>query len=83
VEARGVRGGIARAWPAPGASQPAGASKKPGSLWQGSLALVPKDLGVEGELRQGPLYTEAVAATFAFLEEFSSENDDSRALRNC
>jgi hypothetical protein len=58
-------------------------AKNPVAYCKGSLSLVPKDLGVEGELRQGPLYTEAVAATFAFLEEFSSENDDSRALRNC
>jgi hypothetical protein len=58
-------------------------AKNPVAYCKGNLSLVPKDLGVEGELRQGPLYTEAVAATFAFLEEFSSENDDSRALRNC
>ena len=70
MEARGVRGGIARAWPAPGASQPAGASKNPVAYCKGRLSVVPKDLGVEGELRQGPLYTEAVAATFSFLEEF-------------
>jgi hypothetical protein len=40
------------------------------------LSLVPKDVSVEGDIKQAPLYTEPMLATMAFLESVVSECDD-------
>jgi len=49
----------------------------PTAYFKGMLSLVPKDIGVEGELNQVLLKTQPLSATVAFLEQFISENDDS------
>ncbi|HKF93509.1 MAG TPA: hypothetical protein VKB96_02695 [Gammaproteobacteria bacterium] len=41
------------------------------------LSLVQKDVSVEGEVKQAPLYTEPLSATMAFVESVVSECDDS------
>jgi hypothetical protein len=48
----------------------------PAAYFKGMLSLVPKDIGVEGELSQAPLDTEPLSATMAFLESAVSECDD-------
>ena len=48
----------------------------PAAYFKGMLSLVPKDVSVEGELRQAPLDTEPMLATMAFLESIVSECDD-------
>jgi hypothetical protein len=49
----------------------------PLAYFKGMLSLVPKDVSVEGDIKQALLKTEPLSATVAFLEQFISENDDS------
>jgi hypothetical protein len=48
----------------------------PTAYCKGMLSLVQKDVSVEGELKQAPLYTEPLSATMAFLEQIVQESDD-------
>jgi hypothetical protein len=48
----------------------------PAAYFKAILSLVQKDVSVEGELTQAPLYTEPMLATMAFLESVVSECDD-------
>ena len=41
------------------------------------LSLVPKDVSVEGEIKQAPLYTEPLSATMAWIEQIVQESNDS------
>jgi hypothetical protein len=52
----------------------------PTAYFKGMLSLVPKDVSVEGELKQAPLYTEPLSATMAFLESVVSECDESSQI---
>jgi hypothetical protein len=45
----------------------------PAAYFKGMLSLVPKDVSVEGELKQAPLYTEPMLATMAWIEQVLSE----------
>jgi hypothetical protein len=49
----------------------------PAAYFKGMLSLVQKDVSLEGHFSQVPLKTEPMSATIAFLEQFSSKNDDS------
>src|SRR5215208_7308367 len=49
----------------------------PTAYFKGMLSLVPKDIGVEGELKQAPLDTEPLSATMAWIEQIVQENDNS------
>ena len=49
----------------------------PAAYFKGMLSLVPKDVSIEGELKQAPLYTEPMLATMAWIEQIVQENDDS------
>jgi hypothetical protein len=44
------------------------------------LSLLPKDVSVEGDIKQAPLYTEPMLATMAFLESVVSECDESSQI---
>ena len=47
----------------------------PVAYFKGMLSLVPKDIGVEGELKQAPLDTEPLSATLAWIEQVLSESE--------
>jgi hypothetical protein len=49
----------------------------PTAYFKGMLSLVPKDIDVEGEIKQAPLYTEPLSETLAFLEQIVQESNDS------
>jgi hypothetical protein len=44
------------------------------------LSLVPKDVSVEGDIKQALLKTEPLSATVAFLESVVSECDESSQI---
>ena len=52
--------------------------ENPVAYFKAMLSLVPKDVSVEGEINQAPLYTQPLSATIAFLESIASEGDDSQ-----
>ena len=52
----------------------------PIAYFKGMLSLVQKDVSVEGEVKQAPLYTEPLSATMAFVESVVSECDDSSQI---
>jgi hypothetical protein len=52
----------------------------PAAYFKAMLSLVPKDVRVEGELSQAPLYTEPLSATMAFVESVVSECDESSQI---
>jgi hypothetical protein len=41
------------------------------------LSLLPKDVSVEGDIKQAPLYTEPLSETMAWIEQIVQESDDS------
>ena len=49
----------------------------PAAYFKGMLSLVQKDVSIEGELKQAPLYTEPMLATMAWIEQIVQESDDS------
>ncbi|HKF93154.1 MAG TPA: hypothetical protein VKB96_00840 [Gammaproteobacteria bacterium] len=49
----------------------------PTAYFKGMLSLVQKDVSVEGEIKQAPLYTEPLSETLAFLEQIVQESNDS------
>jgi hypothetical protein len=49
----------------------------PVAYFKGMLSLVPKDVSVEGELKQAPLYTEPLSATMAWIEQIVQESNES------
>jgi hypothetical protein len=49
----------------------------PATYFRGMLSLVQKDVSIEGELSQAPLYTEPLSETMAWIKQIVQENDDS------
>jgi hypothetical protein len=45
----------------------------PAAYFKGMLSLVPKDVSIEGDIKQAPLYTEPMLATMAWIEQVLSE----------
>jgi hypothetical protein len=52
----------------------------PLAYFKGMLSLVPKDVSVEGDIKQALLKTEPLSATVAFLESVVSECDESSQI---
>ena len=48
----------------------------PAAYFKGMLSLVPKDVSVEGDIKQAPLYTEPMLATMAWIEQVLSESEN-------
>jgi hypothetical protein len=48
----------------------------PLAYFKGMLSLVPKDVSVEGDIKQAPLYTEPISATMAWIEQVLSESEN-------
>jgi hypothetical protein len=48
----------------------------PAAYFKGMLSLVPKDVSVEGDIKQAPLYTEPISATMAWIEQVLSESEN-------
>jgi hypothetical protein len=49
----------------------------PAAYFKGMLSLVPKDVSVEGDIKQAPLYTEPLSTTLAWIEQVVQESNDS------
>jgi hypothetical protein len=49
----------------------------PTAYFKGMLSLVQKDVSVEGDIKQAPLYTEPLSATMAWIEQVVQESNDS------
>jgi hypothetical protein len=48
----------------------------PAAYFKGMLSLVPKDVSIEGDIKQAPLYTEPMLATMAWIEQVLSESEN-------
>src|SRR5215208_2935275 len=69
---------LARDWKAHGAEVIQRVREdNPVAYFKGMLSLVQKDVSVEGEIKQAPLYTEPLSATMAWIEQIVQENDNS------
>ena len=44
--------------------------------FKGMLSLVPKDVSIEGDIKQALLYTEPMLATMAWIEQVLSESEN-------
>jgi hypothetical protein len=74
---------LARDWKAHGEAVIQRVRKdNPAAYFMGMLSLVPKDVSIEGDIKQALLYTEPMLATMAFLESIVSECDDPRVNKD-
>jgi hypothetical protein len=48
----------------------------PAAYFKGMLSLVPKDVSIEGDIKQAPLYIEPMLATMAWIEQVLSESEN-------
>ena len=48
----------------------------PAAYFKGMLSLVPKDVSIEGDIKQALLYTEPMLATMAWIEQVLSESEN-------
>jgi hypothetical protein len=72
---------LARDWKAHGEAVIQRVRKdNPAAYFMGMLSLVPKDVSIEGDIKQALLYTEPMLATMAFLESIVSECDESSQI---
>jgi hypothetical protein len=68
---------LARDWKAHGEAVIKRVRKdNPAAYFKGMLSLVPKDVSIEGDIKQAPLYIEPMLATMAWIEQVLSESEN-------
>jgi hypothetical protein len=68
---------LARDWKAHGEAVIQRVRKdNPAAYFMGMLSLVPKDVSIEGDIKQALLYTEPMLATTAFFKQIAQESEN-------